>query len=326
MEQSRKPLVSIVIPVLNAASYIHDAIKSVINQSFGDWELIVINDGSTDGTVGVVEQTIKDFPQSCITFISRENKGVCRTLNEGFELCRGKYFAYLGADDIWDERKLELQVAELEQTNFGAAFSDCWVIDADGRILSRYGEQYPYHGGDIYPDVVWARFQPASPTVLFLRDAIDSVGRFVEDHKFEDRDLWIRISRHYQVAYIDCPLAYYRVHDANSSSNLECMYLYALDVLERTIADDPSLEPYRGRLIAEINAAQAGAYFEKLNMSQARRYAFETLKQRPNSALAWRSLVLSMLGERAVRWAREKRRAKIAEGALRHYEEQTSAE
>jgi alpha-1,3-rhamnosyltransferase len=316
----RTPLVSVVIPVLNAAKFVRAAILSVLEQSFRDLELIVINDGSNDGTEEVIERTLKEHDDDRATFISRENKGVCRTLNEGLSLSKGKYFAYLGADDIWQVRKLEIQMAELERTNFEAVYSDCWVIDSQGNIVSRYGDQYPYRGGSIYEDIVWSRFQPASPTVLFKRDAIESVGRFNETHIAEDRDLWLRIAKSYKVAYVDEALAYYRVHDSNTSLDLEKSYKYALQVLESTIANDPGLETSRGLLKANVDAFHSAAHFQKLQMSEARRFALAALRINPTNPIALRTLTLSFLGKSTTAWFRERRRRKIAHDSSRRFE------
>ncbi len=310
MSLEKKPTVSVVIPVFNAELYINQTILSVLGQTLPNLELIIVNDGSTDATADVVSSTISAFADGRSTFISRENRGMCASLNQGLALARGKYFAYVGADDIWDPEKLRLQVAELDQTGHAAAFSDCNVIDADGEFISRYGEQFPYRGGNIYYDLIWGKFQPASPTNLFRRDVLESVGRFDESQIWEDRDLWIRIAKDHSVSYIDRPLASYRVHNANgSTTNLDNMYKYALQVLDAAVARDPSLAPDVPRLRAGIDASMAGTFFEKLQMSEARRYAVKALLQRPDSRPAWRALLLSTLGAGTVKRIRERRRS-----------------
>jgi glycosyltransferase involved in cell wall biosynthesis len=315
----KPPIVSVVIPVLNAGAFIRESILSVLGQSLDDIELIIINDGSTDDTERIVNDTVAEFPKRRITVISRENKGVSRTLNEGLARSRGAYFAYLGADDIWHELKLELQVELLERTGLAAAYSDCWVINENGEITDRYGSQYAYRGGDIYRDIVWARFQPPSPTVLFRRSALESVGGFNEEHIAEDRDVWIRIARRYEIAYINKPLGFYRVHRTNTSANLEHTYEYSMQVLNSTLQDDPSLIRYGHRLRAQLDAFQSGAYYEKLKFQPARRYAVKAILQYPAETRAWRTLIFSLLGKNFVESIRNRRRAKHAKQALQRF-------
>lgn len=306
---NEQPLVSVVIPVLNAELYIEEAIRSVLDQTYKNIELTVVDDGSNDDTLAVVRSTFESYPHRSINLISRENRGMCRSLNEGLAISSGKYFAYVGADDVWAPRKIELQVAELERTGHAAAFSDCFVINAAGDIQNRFGEGFDYHGGQIYEDLLWCRFQPCSPTNLFRREVIDAIGNFNEEHIWEDRDMWLRIAKDNKVAYLDEPLASYRVHGKNgSSTNLENIYKYALQSLDAAIVRDPSLVRLERKLRAELDARQAGACFEALQMGQARRYAVKALKVRPGLLRAWRSLVFSLLGVRVVSWFRKKRR------------------
>lgn len=314
MNAGVSPLVSVVIPVFNAELFIEAAIASVLSQTFENLELLIIDDGSTDKTLDVVNSTVRRFPGRRITVISRENRGLSRTLNQGLELTTGKYWAYLGADDIWHTQKLEKQVAELESSGFAAAFSDCLVIDAGGNLMSRYGAQFPYHGGDIYRDLVWCKFQPASPTNLYRRDALESVGRFNEDQLWEDRDLWIRLAKDNNIAYIDEPLASYRVHAQNGSSvNLDNMYKYSIQCLDAAVGRDPELAPSYAGLRADIDAFQSAAFFEKLEMRDARRFAVKAIRKRPFNRLAWRTFILSLLGKQTVAKIRGKRRKSIAD-------------
>lgn len=310
MKSETKPVVSVVIPTRNAGLYVRETILSVLNQTFADLELIIVDNGSTDNTAEVVDATIAPFADRPITFFSREDRGLCASLNEGLALSRGEYFSYVGADDIWEPDKLEVQVAELTKRGLAAAYSDCTIIDAGGNKLGRYSEQYAYHGGDIYDDLIWARFQPASPTNLFRREAVASVGGFDQSQVWEDRDLWIRIAKDNEVVYTERPLASYRVHANNcSTSNLDSMYEYAIQVLDAAVARDPELLPHKPRLRAAIDAQMAGAYFEKLQMADARRYALKALFQRPDSGLAWRTFLFSTLGAGNVKRIRDRRRA-----------------
>lgn len=305
-----KPLVSVVIPVFNGERFIAETIRSVFKQTYRNLELIVVNDGSTDRTVEVVSECCSSIDIQRFKLLSFENRGVCAALNKGLNVAKGEFFAYIGADDLWDARKLERQVEVLEATNSVAIFSDCYVIDAEGKILSRYGEQYPYRGGYIYEDLIWTKFQPASPTHLFRLATIKDIGGFNEEHIWEDRDLWIRITKDFRVEYIDQPLASYRIHGMNGSTgNLENMYKYSMQVIEAAVKRDADLLPHKARMEANIRAHLAASYYERLDLHSAFKTAALAVKEDPSNSLAWRTLLFSLLGKKVVSTFRRFRRS-----------------
>ena len=307
------PAVSVVIPSYNHALYIRETIESVLGQTFEDLELIIIDDGSQDASVEVIENTISEWAHKNVVFVHRENRGLCRTLNEGLRIARGEYFAYLGSDDLWAPEKLSKQIGALDAggAEHGACFCDCSIIDSEGKLKGRIGSQYPFRGGMIYDDLIWMRFQPSSPTNLFRKEAVVKVGGFDETHSIEDRDLWIRVAREYRIAYVDEPLASWRVHNRNTSKNLEAMYEYAIDVLDRAIVENPELRRHEKTLRAKIDAQQAANYFENNDMESARKYSIRALVRNPTYYQGWRALLLSTLGPRIVSRMRAFRRSSL---------------
>ena len=314
MNSDKNPLISVVIPSYNHSRYIGKTIDSILNQTVTDLELIIIDDGSADDSLAVIQSKLAEFEGKNVRLISRANKGLCYTLNEGLRLAKGKYFAYIGSDDIWDLRKLEKQVEAIESSakNTMASYTDTFIIDGEGDIIDRYGRQYNYRGGDIYRDLIRMRFQPPSPTNLFLRSAIISVGGFNENQLIEDKDLWVRMSRLYNIVYVDEPLAYYRVHGNNVSIVYpERMYKYYWQILENAAKKDPSLALSKHLISSEITALQAGTYYEILDLSKARHYALKTLLRNPFNRIAWRTLLFSLLGKKIINSLRGKRREQI---------------
>lgn len=131
------PLISVVMPAYNMESYIGDSMRSVINQTISDWELIIINDGSTDNTLAIIEPFVAS--DSRIKVITQENSGVSAARNHGLKVATGKYIAFLDADDLYDPRYLELMSEALEQ---GADMALCKYRELDGeRILSESPEE-----------------------------------------------------------------------------------------------------------------------------------------------------------------------------------------
>lgn len=125
--------VTIVMPAYNVEAYIKDSILSVINQTYENWELIIINDGSTDNTVSIIESLLSQ--DSRISFYHQENQGVARTRNRGITLAKGQYISFLDADDIYDARYIELMSAPLRQNKADMSF--CKYREVDGpRIIT----------------------------------------------------------------------------------------------------------------------------------------------------------------------------------------------
>jgi alpha-1,3-rhamnosyltransferase len=301
----KTPLISVVIPNHNHGLFVESTIDSVVSQTLTDWELIVIDDGSSDDSVERIGRKLAGLPGDAqVRFIPRENRGICCTLNQALILARGVYFAYLGSDDLWEPTKLEKQLKALESEgrNVAAAYTDCYLVDADGRRFDRMGRQYNYRGGDIYRDLICMKFHPPSPTNLFVRKKVILSGGFNESIPIEDRDIWLRIARSYRIAYLDEPLASFRVHGKNTSTSYpERMTDSNLRTFDWAFRTDPALAPFRRKVLGELQAGTAAAHYASLNFSPARRAAAKALKLNVFNRIAWRILIRSFLGPSIVR-------------------------
>ena len=311
MSEHKTPVVSVAIPSYNHSKYVCHTIDSIFAQTFTETELIIIDDGSADDSVEVIKNKLKEYPDRSFKFIDRENRGLCRTLNESLQLSKGEYFCYIGSDDFWYPEKLEKQLKAINSgaENTAASYADSDIIDAEGKIKDRLGRQYQYHGGDIYMDLLHIKFCPPSPTNLFLRNAIVSVGGFNENHLIEDLDLWVRIAQKYNVAYIDEPLAGFRFHGENTSLKYpEKMLEYVGRVLDDAFERDSELENSRRSIEKNLAAWQAGTYFEILDLKKARQYSVKAITKNPSDASVWRTFFLSLLGKKTISYLRKKRR------------------
>lgn len=305
-ETAVPPRVSVVIPSYNHESYIGDTIQSILAQTYQDFELIIIDDGSSDSSVETIRSILNQFPNHNILLMARENVGLCKTLNEGLRVSKGEFFSYIGSDDLWLPQKLELQVEALLSTGpeYGACYSNCFLIDDMGKRIGRFSDLYDYREGNIYKDLVWNRFVPHSPTNLFRRSVFDQVGGFNEVHAIEDRDLWIRLSRSYKVAYVETPLGAWRSHGNNTGKNIDKMYNYGLAVLDAVLTDDPKFRSLEKKLRASIDASRAYACFAAGLKSEARRSAISSICIKPISILPWRVLLSSVAPERLLDFLR----------------------
>lgn len=184
------PLISVIIPAYNAEKTIRETIKSVIGQTFVDWELIVVNDGSQDRTLEVASQ-IND---SRIKVFSYSNAGASASRNRGFEKSAGEYIAFLDADDLWTPDKLESQLNALQShPEAGVAYSWTDYIDEFGRFLNS-GWHLSY-SGDVYSKLLVRNFLESGSNMLIKRGALNEAGGFDESLMgAEERDLSFRLA------------------------------------------------------------------------------------------------------------------------------------
>lgn len=238
-----RQLVSVIVPTFNRAHFIGQAITSVLNQTYEDIELIVVDDGSTDRTSDVVASF--DDPRLNYVHLAR-NVGRSAARNKGLEAARGTFIAFLDSDDYYLPGKIELQVGFLNRNpQFGMVYtaSGCFR-DEDGPI--NYFYRAPV-SGDIYRDIAF--FKPLTitlPTVMLRREVVDEVGGFDERmSRFEDTDYWRRISRRFGIGAIDEVTCHVRTHDGNlitafHPSSFESAIDYYVGKIE---AEDDDVDP-----------------------------------------------------------------------------------
>lgn len=213
--------VSIVVPSYNHASFVGKCLRSIMKQTPNPLELIVIDDGSSDDSPRIIEQALKDCPFPC-ELIVRRNKGLCATLNEGLSRSRGKYFAYLGSDDIWLPSFLKARVAFLESRPKAVlAYGHVYVIDERDRVIECTSDWANYSDGDARRMLLWST-APASPTVLYRQQALERHG-WNEQAKLEDYELYLRLSVEGEFAFDPQVLAAWRQHERNTSRDLSLM-------------------------------------------------------------------------------------------------------
>jgi glycosyltransferase involved in cell wall biosynthesis len=212
--------VSVIIPTYNRAACLKLALASVLNQTYQSFEIIVVDDASTDGTPGVV----RGLADARITYVRHEvNRGKvgagAAARNSGIARARGTYIAFLDDDDEWLPEKLARQVAVLEASprSVGAVYTGFVKIDqATGQIVERI---IPTRRGTISRDLIAENCVGTPSTVLVRNECFQKVGLFDESMAFgEDYDMWIRIASEFEFDYIDEPLVRYAVHDVQLSA------------------------------------------------------------------------------------------------------------
>jgi alpha-1,3-rhamnosyltransferase len=207
-------LVTVVIPCYNHREYIQATIESVLQQTYPAVQLVVVDDGSTDGSRDVIEALAA---RHGFDFLTQPNAGICKTLNRGIrERARGKYVCILGSDDIWTPDKVALQIERMRQE------PDAELCFTQARTFERTpadvrGAAFPARPmeGWVLGRVVFRQHVPAG-TMLFTRALFDALGGFDESLKEEDWDFVIRAAARTRFVAVRRPLMFYRAHATNS--------------------------------------------------------------------------------------------------------------
>jgi glycosyltransferase involved in cell wall biosynthesis len=275
-----KAKVSVIIPTYNRAHYICEAIDSALAQTYPDVEIVVVDDGSTDGTRAV----LKGYGDK-IRYYYQENQGVSAALNFGIEKSSGQYLAILDDDDIWFPEKLEVQVAHLEaHPEVGMVHADMLILDerSDDSVPKKRTLSRPIPSGYILPELI-VKNVIAYPTVVVRRSCLDEVGLFdPELRSSEDYHLWLRIARRFPITYLDQPLAIYRLHSTNLTRNRLDEQRWHLKALEKMLRLNPGVVDEVGRDVIHFAIAfkTAYMYFDQGSHKEARRYFVEARRFR----------------------------------------------
>lgn len=207
---NEKPLISVIMPVFNEEKYLSHAISSILNQSFSDFELIIINDGSTDNSLNIMNS----FSDSRIRIIDQNNQGISSCLNKGISESRGDFIARMDADDISRYDRLKIQYEFFKNhPDYGIVGSAVNVIDTDGK---RWGKQ-TFISSDV--GIRWLCLTQSPfvhPSVMIRKECLVNNHLAYSELKYvEDYDLWIKLLVHTKGFVIDQTLLDYRVHKFN---------------------------------------------------------------------------------------------------------------
>ncbi len=217
-----KDLVSIVVPVYNVKPYIEQTIQSVLNQTYTNWELLLVENASTDGTLEVLQEYLATHPDDRIKFYHiPENIGAAAARNYGLQESKGRYITYLDSDDLWYSQKLEHQVAFMEQKNAAFSFTGYEFATADGVKTGKVVK---------VPETICYK-EALRNTTIFTSTVMFDAERFSKEElmmplvKSEDTALWWRILRSGVIGYgLDENLVLYRrIANSLSSNKVEAM-------------------------------------------------------------------------------------------------------
>lgn len=233
---NKQPAVSVCIASYNHARFLPEMLDSVLAQTIKDFEVVVVDDGSTDSSLDILNGYAKQFPQvKVLTHPNKANKGISITTNFAINNARGKYIAFIGSDDIWCSNNLEVLVKILEDNpSLGFCYGKVYEIDVNGNYLAD-----PESGWDITnkKSPILAEIETNSIpaiSILVKKECFDRVGLMDENVVYGDWELWIRLLAHYDAAFVDKCLGKHRHHEQNTSIGIlpEKQFRHTLSVLD----------------------------------------------------------------------------------------------
>jgi GT2 family glycosyltransferase len=269
------PHVSVIIPAYNAEAFIDDTVRSALDQTYRDLEVIVVDDGSTDGTL----EKLRTYG-SRIRVHRQANGGVARARNSGVTLATGSWIAFLDADDLWLPHKIERQLAF---DDVPMSFTDRLNIGVLGDLPEVQSACTPMRGGDVFVPLLRENFI-TSTSVMIRRELFAQLGGFYTGlNGTEDWDLWIRVAEQQPIGFVNEPLVQYRHHAGGISRN------YARMSRERTEVIARALSLPRGRALSWALRRQIWAETWRTNGWDAGRAGarVKALQDYARAAMAW---------------------------------------
>lgn len=227
------PKVSIIIPTFNSIEYLPLALESVLGQTLTDYEVIIVDDGSTDST----KEWGNNLRHPNVQFLSQLNQGCASARNAGLAKASGEYIAFLDADDIWVPSKLEKQACVLDQfPKVGLAYGWVGSINATGQKVGKIRKHYDE--GNVWKTLILRDITECGSVPMIRRECFDKVGTFDTTLSYaQGWDMWIRISAKYSFKVIKEALTYYRSHPGNHSKNWSRMEPNYQRIIEKNCGD-----------------------------------------------------------------------------------------
>ncbi|MHC5036512.1 MAG: glycosyltransferase family 2 protein [Planctomycetota bacterium] len=279
------PIVSVIIPTYNRRDFVLEAIASVERQTFQDLEIVVVDDGSKDGT----KEAVTRLSDSRIRFVEKAHSGIAATRNRGLQEARGEVFAFLDSDDQWVPEKLTKQLPLL-RGDVGFGYARYRSVKGGETLRSK-----PIGGpsGWIFLDLLSRIFVQTS-TAVVRREAAQAVGPFDESLSYADEyDYFLRLAERFRAGFVDEDLVIYRIHEGNESRDHLRRISENLEVYRRIFGREDLVRRTRriaGGRVARYAIQLGYCLFEEGDREGAVRSFREALRARPLSLAARRGL------------------------------------
>lgn len=217
----KKPFVSILLVVYNQEDYIKESLISLINQDYENFEIVITDDCSVDSTVKIINEFLFDYSGNVTFNFNKKNIGIAKNVEKGLSLCKGDYIFLAAGDDISLPNRITICLEYFEKNNTATAlFSNLIKIDSKSNRTGLYFNSPPIYCRNISEFAVGASVWSIGASLCFKKELYTSFSSFLEGTFQEDGILAFRALLKGTMGYIDEPLVYYRIHDANASQNL----------------------------------------------------------------------------------------------------------
>ena len=271
-----EPLVSVIIPNYNYENFIVRTVESVFSQTYKNFEIVVVDDGSNDNSIKV----LNTFGNK-IKIIEQENAGVSAARNNGVKNSTGDYIAFLDADDVWLPEKLEKQMKKFEtDSETGFVHSSMKLINSEDKQI---GEICNGMEGQVSEEFL--RFKKgvvvgAGSTGVVKREIFNEIGGF--DSRLStaaDWDFCYRIAKKYKIGFVEEPLVLYLIHDSNMHSNISVMESDMMLGFEKAFSASPSQD--KNDCYSNLHLTLAGSYFQSKKYADFLRHSFKSIWLKP---------------------------------------------
>ncbi len=289
---SVQPRVSVIVPVLNGARWLREALNSILDQTMNDLEIIVIDDGSSDGSPDIARSMCEQGERRVRVF-EFDHGGLATARNRGMERALGDYYALLDSDDAWLPHHLEAAMAAFDNDpDLGLVHANIQRVDEHGAAIG-VPKRHWDTAEDAFEAIALRHEHVSCPTAVVAREAIEAVGGF--DERFnglgcEDRDLWLRVSERFRIRYLDHVAARYRVHSSSMSVNRERMDR-ARRLLISKLGDSRRGRALVGAMEAMLESDLGLEYLERGRFPAALRQQVIALRLDPGARVIWKRLV-----------------------------------
>lgn len=305
MEVKKVPSVSVIIPAHNCAEYLPQCVDSVLSQTFQDFEIIIVDDGSTDHTKDLIQNTYAQ--EKRLKYLYQQNSGPGAARNAGLQLAAGRFIAFLDADDYYHPDNLQMKVDVLgHDLDSGWVFSDCVFVDTEGNkicLSSNYPDfrkayQHVSRGRNDRKGLFQLLLQEgnfiSTPTIMLRKSCLDEIGHFdAEQLLHQDYKQWLLLSERFLCHYLDQPLAFITKRPASAGMvtrrSLE-QRLRLYDFIEQTYGRElaPMMFAWRRRYADALNRLGVIAMQEG-DTAGARRLFWASIKKCPYQGFAYRA-------------------------------------
>ncbi|AGK95883.1 glycosyltransferase family 2 protein [Clostridium pasteurianum] len=290
-------LVSVVIPTYNRKDIIERAVNSVLNQTYKNIEIIIVDDNSNDGTEDLVSKVYSKLKN--IKYIRHEtNRGGNAARNTGLKYSSGKYIAFLDSDDEWFPEKLEKQLLLMHEKKADLVYTDYILFNEktkEEHVFNNSSKKYNFI------DLLGSNFIGTTSTILTTKKVLNAVNGFDEDlPSCQDWDLYIRIGNKFNICGVKLPLVKYYYHDSSITGNIDKVingHKKVMEKIENIINSDTNLKVHRKKILAQNYERIGHCYMKFRQFSSGRKYFKKSLSSYPLNSKVMIHLITSYLGK-----------------------------